>query len=81
MEKYSVKAHQIISEFGLEVLYGPEGYLEKDISSTEVNRPALPLAGFYECFDSDVIRCWATSNTHTWAGFRPSGGRKALSGF
>ena len=56
MEKYSVKAHQIISEFGLEVLYGAEGYLEKDISSTEVNRPALPLAGFYECFDKDVIQ-------------------------
>ena len=56
MEKYSVKTHQIISEFKLEVLYGPEGYLEQDISNAEVNRPALALAGFYEHFDEDTIQ-------------------------
>ena len=80
MEKYSVKAHQIISEFGLEVLYGAEGYLEKDISSTEVNRPALPLAGFYECFDNDVIQVLGNVEILIWAVFRLSRERRALSG-
>ena len=56
MEKYSVKMHQIISEFNLELMYGPEGYLERDISSTGVNRPALQLTGFYDYFDNDSIQ-------------------------
>ncbi len=67
MEKYSVKLHQLISEFGLEVLYGPDGYLEKEISSTEVNRPALQLTGFYEYFDSDGIQVLGKVE-HTYLG-------------
>ena len=55
-KKYSVAMHQLVSEFRLDVRYGPEGYLDSLISSATVNRPALPLTGFYEYFDSDNIQ-------------------------
>ncbi|MBR3848733.1 MAG: HPr(Ser) kinase/phosphatase [Oscillospiraceae bacterium] len=38
-------------EFSLEVIYGPEGYENIEISSTDINRPGLQLSGFYEFFD------------------------------
>ncbi len=39
----------------LEVLAGFEG-LDKQIISEEINRPGLPLAGFFDCFASDRIQ-------------------------
>ena len=45
--KYSIMVHDLIKEFGLEVLCGPDGYLERRISHASVSRPGLPLAGFY----------------------------------
>ena len=53
---YSVELHKLISEFRLEVVYGPEDYQDKLIYSRAVYRPALPLAGFFEHFDPDDIQ-------------------------
>ena len=53
---YSVELHKLISEFRLEVVYGPEDYQDKLINSRAVYRPALPLAGFFEFFDPDDIQ-------------------------
>ena len=53
---YSVELHKLITEFRLEVVYGPEDYQDKLISSRAVCRPALPLAGFFEHFDPDDIQ-------------------------
>ena len=53
---YSVALHQLISEFRLEVVYGPEDYLDRLIDSNAVYRPALPLAGFFEYFDPDDVQ-------------------------
>ena len=55
-KKYSVALHQLISEFRLEVRWGPEDYLNNLITSATVNRPALPLTGFFEYFDPDNIQ-------------------------
>jgi len=41
----------IIEEQGLELVYGPEGYKDIDLTVAEVNRPSLPIAGFFDCFD------------------------------
>ena len=53
---YSVELHKLITEFRLEVIYGPEDYQDKLIYSRSVYRPALPLAGFFEHFDPDDIQ-------------------------
>ncbi|MEA5038900.1 MAG: HPr(Ser) kinase/phosphatase [Clostridiaceae bacterium] len=54
--KYSVEMHQLVSEFHLDVRYGPEDYLNNRITSAIVNRPALPLTGFFEYFNSNSIQ-------------------------
>ena len=60
---YSVELHKLITEFRLEVVYGPEDYLDKLISSRAVCRPALPLAGFFEHFDPDDIQVIGRAET------------------
>lgn len=49
--KYSVTLEKIISEFGFETLYLPCDASEISITSQEVNRPGLILAGADEYFD------------------------------
>lgn len=50
--KRSVKLGEIIREFGLEVLCAAPDYEKVPISTMDVNRPALPLTGFFEHFDT-----------------------------
>jgi HPr kinase/phosphorylase len=54
--KQSIKLGNIIDNFGLEVLYGPTGYAERHITSVDVNRPALPLCGYFDNFDPTRIQ-------------------------
>ncbi len=49
--KYSISLEFIIKEFQLEEIYLPEAASDIKISSTEVDRPGLALAGFLELFD------------------------------
>ena len=49
--KYSVSLEKIINEFGLETIYLPCDASELSITSQEVNRPGLLLAGADEYFD------------------------------
>ena len=54
-EIHSVSLQSIAQEMGLTVLYMPE---DKDVLITckDVNRPGLPLAGFYDHFESQRIQ-------------------------
>ncbi len=54
--KYSVMMHELIKEFKLDIVYGPEGFLESTVSNTSVNRPGLQLTGFYDRFDNTCIQ-------------------------
>lgn len=60
MEQYKVSLATIIKDLSLEKVYVPEGDrgdAEKNfITSTEINRPALQLADYYDCFDSKRIQ-------------------------
>lgn len=47
----AVSLGTIIDRFELEVLYGPEGYRDRQITIEDVNRPGLQLAGFFDYFD------------------------------
>ena len=53
--KYSVTLEKIINEFGLETIYLPCDASEISITSQEVNRPGLLLAGNDKYFDLTVF--------------------------
>jgi HPr kinase/phosphorylase len=53
---YSVTLEEVIKEFNLKNLTEDIDIKEITISTPEVNRPALQLAGFYDYFDSDRIQ-------------------------
>ncbi len=53
---FTVPLTKIIKEFSLEELYVPENLSELVISSTEVNRPGLQMAGYFEYFDEKRIQ-------------------------
>lgn len=50
-EKYSISLKRLVDEFNLKPLYLPEENDDILISTTEVNRPGLHLAGFYTYFE------------------------------
>lgn len=56
MARPSIKLGTIIDKFHMEVLYGPEGYRERDITVEDVNRPGLQLAGFFDYFDAKRLQ-------------------------
>ncbi len=53
---FKVSLEKIIKEFSLEVLNLPTSAEEIMISSAEVNRPGLHMAGYFEFFDPDRIQ-------------------------
>ncbi|MDP4110135.1 MAG: HPr(Ser) kinase/phosphatase [Bacillota bacterium] len=55
-KEFSITLEEIIREFNLEVIYGPEGFENLKISHDDINRPGLQLAGFFEDFDPDRIQ-------------------------
>ncbi|MCQ2435332.1 MAG: HPr(Ser) kinase/phosphatase [Clostridia bacterium] len=55
-EEYSVELGEIVNEFKLEPLVEPDGCIHSRIVCADVNRPGLPLSGFFDCFDSRRIQ-------------------------
>ena len=52
----SVLLSKLIKDFNLEVIYEPENLDKIVITRAEINRPGLPLAGFFEYFDNERIQ-------------------------
>ncbi len=50
---YSLTLQEFIDEFNLEVASGKEFVENRHITTPELNRPAIQLAGFYEHFDAE----------------------------
>lgn len=50
--QYSVNLGKIIEEFQLEILHKSPDYENVSLSTVDVNRPGLPLSGFFEHFDT-----------------------------
>ena len=46
----------LMKKMGLEAAYMPVGGLEHEITSTDINRPALQLVGFFDYFDDSRIQ-------------------------
>lgn len=56
MEKPCVKLHELVDEFKLDLRYSPAKAPETEITSVDVNRPALQLIGYFEHFDATNIQ-------------------------
>ena len=52
---YSIKLSEIIREFNLQIMAVPENYENIEITCTDLNRPGLQLAGFFDYFDNTRI--------------------------
>jgi HPr kinase/phosphorylase len=53
---YSVTIREIIDEFQLEIINSSDNMDEIIISTSDINRPGLPLAGYLEYFGTDRIQ-------------------------
>ena len=53
---YTISLSEIISEFSLETLNMPSDPKKIQITTTEVNRPGLHMAGYFEFFDEKRIQ-------------------------
>ena len=51
----SVRLGEIIQEFDLEVLRKGPDYENVPLRTLDVNRPGLPLTGFFEHFDTERL--------------------------
>ena len=61
---YKVPLTKIVEDFRLEVIVRPEDFDQIQITSPEVNRPGLALAGFYEIFEPERIQLIGKAETH-----------------
>ncbi len=53
---YSVSLEKIVKEFSLEILSVPMDISEIMVSTPEINRPGLQMAGYFEFFDENRIQ-------------------------
>ena len=54
--KYSVKLKTIVEEMGLTPLHTSSDYEKVRLTTTDVNRPAMQLTGFYSYFDPERLQ-------------------------
>ena len=54
-EGYTVKLKDIIDQFHLEILRGGKDYGEYLLRTADINRPGLPLTGFFDHFDEQRL--------------------------
>ena len=80
-EEYSVPLQSIIDEFQLETIYMPENGGEIAITKKEVNRPGLPLAGFFDHFEPKRIQIIGKVEFHYLKGLTQEERQKAMDNF
>lgn len=79
--KYKIELAKIISEFSLEILNLPSDSKEIFIDSTEINRPGLHMAGYFEFFDERRIQIIGKSEEGFLSNFAPEKAEKRLEEF
>ncbi len=67
----TVSLNEIIREFELEILYAPENMEHVEVSSDDINRPGLQLAGFFEWFEENRMQILGMSETSFLSQFSP----------
>ncbi|MDD6478925.1 MAG: HPr(Ser) kinase/phosphatase [Oscillospiraceae bacterium] len=81
MKDYTVSLKKIIDEFALEELYHIENTEEIMVCSTEINRPGLQMAGYYEFFDPARIQIFGKSEHCFLERFTPEKAKERVSEF
>ena len=56
LKEFGVSLGDLIQEFDMEIVYGPEGFEKIEITKDDVSRPGLQLAGFFDYFDPNRIQ-------------------------
>lgn len=56
LKEYSVTLGRLIEEFQLEIVHGPEGFEKIEITTDDVNRPGLQLAGYFDYFEPNRLQ-------------------------
>lgn len=75
---FKIELSKIISEFSLEILNMPEDSKNIFIDSTEVNRPGLQMAGYFEFFDEKRIQIIGKSEESFLRRFTPEKAEQRL---
>ena len=75
---HSVKLGEIIREFDLEILSKGPDYEDVPLHTVDVNRPGLPLAGFFEHFDTKRLLLIGLTETTYVAGMTPERRRESF---
>ncbi|MBR2019881.1 MAG: HPr(Ser) kinase/phosphatase [Clostridia bacterium] len=77
-KKYQTPLSKIVEELHYEVAVRPDNFEEIQITTPEVNRPGLALAGFYEIFDRERIQLIGKAESHYLRSLEPSTKRLML---
>ena len=75
---YTIPLSKITEDFRLEVVVKPDNFESIQISSPEVNRPGLALAGFYKVFEAERIQLIGKAETQYLNSLEPSTKRVML---
>ncbi len=67
----SVKLGEIIREFDLEVIHAGSDYTNVPLRTLDVNRPGLPLSGFFDHFDTKRLLVLGLTETTFLEGMTP----------
>ncbi len=68
---YSVSLGKIVKEFSLQILSAPEDIAQIMITTPEINRPGLQMAGYFEFFDEKRIQIIGKSEESFLGRFTP----------
>ena len=80
-EVYTMPLAQLAEEFSLEEIYIPENYREILVTTPEVSRPGLALAGFLEIFEKDRIQVIGYAEHCYLTGLDEADRRKKITNF
>ena len=81
MSEYSIALRSIVKDLGLSVLHASRDFDTARISTADVNRPALQLAGFYDYFDPKRLQLIGRVETRYLEQLAPEERRRALERF
>ena len=81
MSEYSIALSSIVKDLGLSVQHASRDFDTARISTADVNRPALQLAGFYDYFDPKRLQLIGRVETRYLEQLAPEERRRALERF
>lgn len=79
--KYTVKLSAIVADQGLTAIHTSADYEERELTTADINRPALQLTGFYNYFDPKRLQAIGRVESTYLETLTPEGRRKSFEEF